>query len=368
MSGQAGAGGVPHDDDKAREELQKIMSNPSKKEYPAQGGCPYVLQKKLGNGEYGVVYRALNTEDGTTVAIKCSPNLYGEKCMSMEMRREFAAFERLNSPGHPNVLQSEDQFMRLDHGYSFIVTPFFRKGDLYGYFPELLDMPKEARDARIARWTGQLVSALHYMHTDRGVCHRDIKPANILVDTDEDKVVICDFGLARRVPFERKKLVHFSPDGVFTVPYRPTEFLLDEDKHCPFEVDVWSMAVVVLEMLSCKTFFRSRVVENPPVIGGMPTPRKERVNAYSDVCTMMSIFKLLGTPTEEYWPGVSQLKNWSPLFPKFPLCNIEDHPRWTTRKVPAPVMAVLARGLVQNPAKRGTAADLVAAFDAACAE
>lgn len=364
MSGSTGS----HDDDKAREELQKILSNPSKKEYPLQGGCPYVLQEKLGNGMYGVVYRALHTEKGTTVAIKCSPNLDGEKCMSMEMRREFAAFERLDSPGHPNVLRSEDRFMRLNYGYSFIVMPYFPDGDLYNYFTKLGDMPKEARDKLIVNWTGQLVSALNYMHTHRGVCHRDIKPMNILVNTSTGEVVICDFGLARRIPFERKKMVHFSPDGVFTVPYRPIEFLLDEDKHCPFEVDVWSMAVVVLEMLSCKTFFKSRVVESSPVIGGMQTPRKERKNAYSDVGTMMTIFKLLGTPTEEYWPGVSQLKNWSPHFPKFPLCNIEDHQRWRVRKVPTPVMAVLAKGLVLNPAKRGTAADLVAAFDAASAK
>lgn len=52
--------------------------------------------------------------------------------------------------------------------------------------------------------TYNLLCCLNFIHT-AGIIHRDLKPANVLID-DQSNVFICDFGLARTVPYKNKEL------------------------------------------------------------------------------------------------------------------------------------------------------------------
>ena len=334
--------------------LQKILNTSSSdKSKKSQ----YELTERKGSGSYGVIYKAKDTlGEAGEVAIKCSFDEDEEELsLSLEMKRELSAFECLNVPGHENVLRSLNHIIREDERITFIVMPYYPAGDLYDYLPTLKGMENEPRMQQIQLWTGQLVRALEYMH-GKGLCHRDFKSGNILVDKDQNRLIVCDFGFSRTnaKDAEGKKLrgshardmdgKFFSSVDVFTVPYRCPRFILSPKGNNPFSVDAWSLGCVVGDMIQGKTLF----------------------NAENEVGVLHAHFGLLGTPTEEYWPGVTKFnrfKKWERDFPRVRLQPVEVALKRYLGDMTAPVLAVLAQALVMNPAKRGSAADLVNAFE-----
>jgi len=328
-------------DAKDLKQHQKVLDTPNPNKFMK---CQYQLAERIGSGSFGVVYTAMDTlQEGRIVAIKCIQNEDKERmCLSEEMKREMQALKRLNNPGHENVLHSLDKFVRKHEGYIFIVMPYYPYGDLYEYLPMLKSMDKERKNKQIEKWTGQLVHALEYIH-GKGVCHRDFKSSNILVNKETDRLVVGDFGCSRSdTRGTRGKF--FSSEGVFTIAYRCTRFLLQPEKTDPFSVDVWSLACVVGDMITGRLFFGDTHTEDG---------------------TLLAHFRFLGVPTEEYWPGVTKLKNWKRDFPVYPLVPVEELRWWKANGVTGPVLAVLAKAMVMNPDKRGSARDLVLAFEAA---
>jgi calcium-dependent protein kinase len=43
----------------------------------------------------------------------------------------------------------------------------------------------------------KILTSLHYLHVEKGICHRDLKPDNILVSDDLQKIKLIDFGISR---------------------------------------------------------------------------------------------------------------------------------------------------------------------------
>merc|ERR1712224_844436 len=129
------------------------------------------------------------------------------------------------------------------------------------------------------------VSACHACH----VIHRDLEPANILV-TEDGNAKICDFGLARDFCQPGRQY----SDDVITLWYRPPELLLGANTYGP-EIDVWSAGCILAEMAFGKALFRSD----------------------SQIGTLFEIFKLLGTPNEETWPGFQNHPHYTPFFPQW---------------------------------------------------
>lgn len=151
----------------------------------------YRLVKVLGQGAMGVVYEAMDTRLGRTVAIKTvlrshlvDENSAGEYASRFE--REAQAAARL---AHPNVVTVHDFGEHED--ISYIVMEFVRGRELAEVFeagqplplPQTLDIMRE------------LLAALDYAH-EQGVVHRDIKPANVMLD-QAGHVKLTDFGVAR---------------------------------------------------------------------------------------------------------------------------------------------------------------------------
>jgi cyclin-dependent kinase len=308
----------------------------------------YRLKKRVGSGTYGVCYEAEDTlNEGRIVAIKCTKNP-DDDChyISLEMKRELMTLDVLNDPGHENVLKSIAHFGNEEFYVTFIVMPYYPYGDLHDFLPILSGMKREHRVKIIEVFTGQLADAMEFMHR-KGVCHRDFKSANILVDKlvgeEKCRLVVGDFGLSRTQEQDEDGKC-YSSEGVFTIPYRSTDFLLDPEKHNAYSCDVWGLGVVVAEMIDRKYVFGKE---------------------HTDEDVLQAQFKMLGTPTEEYWPGVTKAKNWRHDFPVHPLVPVEELPKWTVRKITPPILAVLAKAMVMNPAKRGSAADLVQAFKGA---
>ena len=116
----------------------------------------------------------------------------------------------------------------------------------------------------------QLLRSLVYIHMIN-VCHRDIKPHNVLVDSATNKLVMCDFGSA-------KKLIKGEPNISYICSrcYRAPELIFGATEYNN-QIDVWSTACVIAEMINGEVLFAGE----------------------SAVDQLVEIIKVLGAPSKE---------------------------------------------------------------------
>jgi serine/threonine protein kinase len=105
----------------------------------------------------------------------------------------------------------------------------------------------------IQRLVTQLVDAIAWMHARR-VLHRDLKPANLLIDTETQRLLVCDFGLARAFTEEEWTSIELGlrnerslTVGLCTYDYRAPEMCMGASYASP--IDVWAAGCIVVEMM-----------------------------------------------------------------------------------------------------------------------
>lgn len=153
------------------------------------GGHRYCLEKIVGNGAFGVVWRA-RAEDGTVVAIK--------KVM-LDRRYHNRELQMMKVMDHDNVVRLRHYFekggRKKDETYLHLVMD---------YLPETIRSVAMRYHKRAQRFSiehvkaylWQTFRALEYIHARR-ICHRDIKPDNLLCDPGSLQCRLCDFGCSK---------------------------------------------------------------------------------------------------------------------------------------------------------------------------
>ena len=199
----------------------------------------YEKLSKIGQGTYGVVYKAQNTQNKEIVALKKIKFESHEEGLPSSAIREIALLKELD---HPYIIKLYN-VLHLQQRLTLIFE--FCEWDLTRYMKTLNNcLPKQ----QILSFSYQLLSALSYIH-EKSIIHRDIKPQNLLINRKLE-LKLADFGLARST---------FIPIGmmsteVITQWYRPPEILLNiADYASP--VDIWSAGCVIVEMLSGQPLF-----------------------------------------------------------------------------------------------------------------
>jgi len=112
---------------------------------------------------------------------------------------------------------------------------------------------------------------------------------------------------------------------VVTLWYRAPEVLLGSSRYST-PVDVWSIGTIFAEMAMKRPLFHGD----------------------SEIDQLFRIFRVLGTPTEEVWPGVGQLKDFKQTFPKWKRGDIKG----SVKNLDDDGIDLLCKCLIYNPAKR----------------
>ena len=147
----------------------------------------YKIEKELGSGAMGVVYKAHDPNTDRFVAVKVlQPGLDSRaKELEQRFRREARAAGRLK---HTNIVIVHDA--DVVRGQWCIIVEYL-DGNTLG---ELIELEGGQTVERVAFILTQVCAALDYAH-GCGVIHRDIKPSNIMI-LENDQIKVTDFDLA----------------------------------------------------------------------------------------------------------------------------------------------------------------------------
>ena len=154
----------------------------------------FLVERHLGGGSMGAVYRAKDTSLERLVALKVMhPAMAVDPSFVSRFHREARAASRLDHPSSMRVIE----FGEDPDGLLYIAMEYLEGRDLYKVMHE--DWPLS--DERIGGIMMQALSAVTMAH-EMGVIHRDLKPENIMIldrkdDEGQDLVKVCDFGIAK---------------------------------------------------------------------------------------------------------------------------------------------------------------------------
>lgn len=198
----------------------------------------------------------------------------------------------LQELSHPNIIKLQTVFSSKDETIN-IVLEYLPGGDLEQLIRNVNGVRYGAAD--IKAWMGMISRAIWFCH-ENFVLHRDIKPNNLLIAADGE-VKLADFGLARSFADPYRRMT----SNVITRWYRPPELLFGA-KHYSGAVDIWSIGCVFAELMLRVPYLASET----------------EIGQISVVC------QAIGTPTEENWPGVTKLPEYTVPEPHTPVYG-RDH-------------------------------------------
>lgn len=272
----------------------------------------YQKIEKIGQGTYGVVYKAKHLPTGEMVALKkIRLETDDEGCPSTAIR-EISILKELRK--HPFIVQLLDVIHGTDSKL-YLVFEFLLM-DLKKYI-DTVNGPIDK--ALIKSYTYQLCSGIEFCHARR-ILHRDLKPQNLLIDS-KGLIKIADFGLGRPFGIPIRAYTH----EVVTLWYRCPEVLLG-GKRYSCGIDTWSIGCIFAEMVTKKPIFQGD----------------------SEIDEIFKIFQIMGTPTNKEWEGVEELPEYKTAFPKWKPKNLKD---LLPDMEPAGI-DLLQKFLIYNPASR----------------
>ncbi len=195
----------------------------------------YEIHELLGVGGMAVVYRAYDTIDDRTVAIKILKDEFsGNSEFLRRFRNESKAIAVLS---HPNIVKVYD--VSFGDRMQYIVMEYVDGITLKEY----LDQQKEVRWKEAIHFTVQILRALQHAH-EKGIVHRDIKPQNIMVLQD-GTIKVMDFGIARFARSETRTMTDKAIGSVhYIAPEQARGDLTDE------KADIYSVGVMLYEMIT----------------------------------------------------------------------------------------------------------------------
>eukprot|EP01107_Rhizomastix_libera_P009513 TRINITY_DN2560_c0_g1_i1.p1 TRINITY_DN2560_c0_g1~~TRINITY_DN2560_c0_g1_i1.p1 ORF type:complete len:270 (-),score=52.57 TRINITY_DN2560_c0_g1_i1:51-860(-) len=241
----------------------------------------YTKIDKLGEGTYGVVYKARRRDTNEIVALKRIRLESEEEGVPCTAIREISLLKELR---HPSIVRLYDVIYtekKLTLVFEYLEQDLKKHMDACGgALPQV----------KVKLFLYQLLKGISICH-EKKILHRDLKPQNLLINK-KGELKLADFGLARAFGIPVRSYSH----EVVTLWYRAPDVLMGSHKYNT-SIDMWSVGCIFAEMVTGRALFP-----------GANAPDQ-----------LQKIFKILGTPNETIWPGVSELPEWKADFPQYPL-------------------------------------------------
>ncbi|KAL4764185.1 Cdk5/Pho85 family cyclin-dependent kinase [Aspergillus foveolatus] len=237
--------------------------------------------EKLGEGTYATVYKGRNCQTGEMVALK-EIHLDSEEGTPSTAIREISLMKELH---HDNILSlydvvhTENKLMLV---FEYMDQDLKKYMDTHGNHGQL-------EPAIVKSFAFQLLRGIAFCHDNR-ILHRDLKPQNLLINS-KGQLKLADFGLARAFGIP----VNTFSNEVVTLWYRAPDVLLGSRTYNT-TIDIWSIGCIIAEMFTGRALFPGTTNEDQ----------------------LQKIFRVMGTPSERTWPGVSQFPEYKSDFPVYP--------------------------------------------------
>ncbi|KAI9695366.1 MAG: negative regulator of the PHO system [Bogoriella megaspora] len=233
--------------------------------------------EKLGEGTYATVFKGRNRQTGEFVALK-EIHLDSEEGTPSTAIREISLMKELK---HENIVSLHD----VIHTENKLMLVFeYMDRDLKKYMDSRGERGS-LDQVTIKSFMHQLLRGIAFCHENR-VLHRDLKPQNLLIN-NKGQLKLGDFGLARAFGIP----VNTFSNEVVTLWYRAPDVLLGSRTYNT-SIDIWSAGCIMAEMYTGRPLFPGTTNEDQ----------------------LQKIFRLMGTPSERTWPGISQFPEYRPNF------------------------------------------------------
>eukprot|EP00741_Cyanophora_paradoxa_P025593 tig00000383_g24697.t1 len=296
----AGAGGGGEDESAAAYGTRRSVSN-------------FEKIHRIGEGTYGVVYKARDRTSGEIVALKKVRMDREKDGLPLTALREIKILKSLR---HPNIVHLKEVAVGSKPDSMFLVFEYCEH-DL----AKLLDNIRTPFSvSEVKCLILQILRGVAYLH-DHWIIHRDLKLSNLLMN-NQGEVKLADFGLARTFGLPLRP---YTPK-VVTLWYRAPELLLG-DRNYSTAIDMWAVGCMFGELLN-----------HTPMLPGK-----------SEAQQLQLTFQLLGAPSEKIWPGLSELPGAKGMaLPHQPYNNLAQKFRGHS----ALAVDLLNRMLTYDPRKR----------------
>ena len=265
---------------------------------------------------YATVFKGKERTTGNTVALK-EIHLDSEEGTPSTAIREISLMKELkhdNIVGLHDVIHTENKLMLV---FEYMDKDLKKYMDTYG-----APLPSD----KIKSFMFQLLRGVAFCH-ERHVLHRDLKPQNLLINK-KGELKLADFGLARAFGIP----VNTFSNEVVTLWYRAPDVLLGSRSY-DTSIDIWSAGCIMAEMFTGRPLFPGQQNEDQ----------------------LIRIFRLMGTPSEETWEGVSSLSEWKSDFAVYAPTNLSS----VLPQIDPMGMDLLNKMLRLKPNERASARDLL---------
>ncbi|KAJ0025834.1 hypothetical protein Pint_08668 [Pistacia integerrima] len=210
----------------------------------------YEVVRKVGRGKYSEVFEGINVTNNEKCVIKILKPVKKKK-----IKREIKILQNLC--GGPNIVKLLD-IVRDQHSKTpSLIFEYVNSTDFKILYPTLA-----ANDIRY--YIYELLKALDYCHS-QGIMHRDVKPHNVMIDHEQRKLRLIDWGLAEfyhpgkeynvRVASSPNNVSHNQPQGVERLNcmryFKGPELLVDLQDY-DYSLDMWSLGCMFAGMVSQK--------------------------------------------------------------------------------------------------------------------
>ncbi|XP_041979804.1 neither inactivation nor afterpotential protein C isoform X2 [Aricia agestis] len=244
----------------------------------------YKLEKKLGAGIFGEVYRALDSQAaGKAVAIKIQINTEENETHIQDEYKILRDFTQ-----HPNIVDFYGVFCeRIDYEKRiWFVLELCEYGSVIDMVRKLKAMDRKMSEEHIAYILKYTIKAVVYLH-DNSILHRNIRCSNILI-SKEGEVKLTDFSLSCKLngPDDKAKLSIGSPSWM-----APEMITIGEEGYGN-RSDVWAIGISTIEMVDGKGPFEDmhptgaifQIQRNPPPSVLKPSMSSNDLNDFVSEC------------------------------------------------------------------------------------